>query len=187
MFLKTHNVDSVITEHPPTPEQSPVPASDFRIPLRERRQPATVALVKNNGQPAELHVQRRRATGIRCGFAAAAMALIFLLVPHPATAASQVTLCTPYEVVVYAHSPSTGASNPQRLHVQCTAPVGNISYFAVPGSDPAEAARVLSIITTALVSGRTLNIQYDPADLSGASIGCQNSNCRLIQSIGFQK
>jgi hypothetical protein len=71
--------------------------------------------------------------------------------------------------------------------VRCAAPVGNIRYFAVSTSDQAQAARVLSVINTALVAGRTLVINYDPMDLNGAAIGCLTSDCRLIRAVGFGK
>jgi len=85
--------------------------------------------------------------------------------------------CTPIGVMTFTKS--------GRLHVQCAAAVNGIRFFAVATSDAANAARVLSTITTAQVAGRTLAILYDPADLSGASIGCQNSDCRLILAVGF--
>lgn len=114
----------------------------------------------------------------RLFFAAAALVCVFL--PNSAKASQQTTLCTPSGVMAY----STGSA---RVHVQCAAPVGNISYFAVSGADAAVAARILSVASTALVSGRTLTIWYDPADLSGQNIGCQNTDCRLILGIGFGK
>jgi hypothetical protein len=72
-----------------------------------------------------------------------------------------------------------------RIHVHCTTSFNGISYFALSTSDPSFAARVLSTASTALVAGRQVGIWYDPADLSGASIGCLNSDCRLITGIGF--
>jgi hypothetical protein len=113
-------------------------------------------------------------------FVAAVVALVTtLLLPHGAAAAPTDTFCTPDQVVVFTNAP--------RLHVHCAAAVGGISYFAVSTSDQAQAARVLSVISTALIAGRTLVIRYDPNDLSGAAIGCLNSDCRLIQAVGFGK
>lgn len=100
---------------------------------------------------------------------------------HPVGSTSQVPAtstwisCTPDAVVAYT----------SRVHVHCTAAVGGISYFAVSTADPANAARILSILSTAEVAGRTLSILYDPADTSGAAIGCQTGDCRLIQAVGF--
>ena len=83
--------------------------------------------------------------------------------------------CTPVGIVTYRN----------RVHVRCAAAVGGISFFAAGTTDAAYAARVLSTITTAQVAGRTLAILYDPSDLSGASIGCQTNDCRLILGVGF--
>jgi hypothetical protein len=102
----------------------------------------------------------------------------FLAAPlGPAMGAPTVTSCVPVAVAVFVPGP--------RIHVQCSAAVGGISYFATPTSDAASAARVLSILSTAQVAGRTLGIRYDPADLSGAGIGCQNNDCRLIMEVWF--
>jgi hypothetical protein len=92
-------------------------------------------------------------------------------------ASSTWTYCTPDQVMTYTES--------RRVHVHCTAAVSGISYFATGTGDAANAARVLSVITTAQVAGRTLSILYDPADLSGSAIGCGNSDCRLILAVGF--
>ena len=107
----------------------------------------------------------------------AALGLIGLMLPQAAAAAPVDTFCTPDQVVVFTNAP--------RLHVHCTAAVGGVSYFAISTADQAQAARVLTVINTALVAGRTLVIRYDPADLSGAPIGCQTNDCRLIQAVGF--
>ncbi|HZY42277.1 MAG TPA: hypothetical protein VFF59_09795 [Anaerolineae bacterium] len=73
----------------------------------------------------------------------------------------------------------------QRIHIRCQTAVGGISYFALGTSNTTHVARVLSVLTTAQVAGRTLGILYDPADLSGQQIGCSNSDCRLILAAGF--
>jgi hypothetical protein len=88
------------------------------------------------------------------------------------------TLCVPVQVAVWANAP--------RIHVRCASAVGGgIQYFALSTSDSALAARVLSVMTTAQVAGRTLDITFDPSDLSGASIGCLTTDCRLIEAISF--
>jgi hypothetical protein len=94
-----------------------------------------------------------------------------------ATAEPTDTFCVPVQVVVFADAP--------RQHVRCAAAVGSIIYFAISTVETALAARVLSILTTAQVAGRTLIIRYDPADTSGTSIGCQANDCRLILAVGF--
>jgi len=96
--------------------------------------------------------------------------------PRPIPPSTDIS-CVPTQVVVFTTAP--------RFHVKCAAAVGGISYFALSTADSAQAGRVLSILTTAQVAGRTLVIRYDPADQSGASIGCQVNDCRLIQAAGF--
>ena len=85
--------------------------------------------------------------------------------------------CTPIGIQVY---PAYG-----RLHVRCSQSYSGVSFFALSTKNSAEAARVLSVITSAQVAGRTLSILYDPADTSGSAIGCQVADCRLIKSVGF--
>ena len=87
--------------------------------------------------------------------------------------------CTPNQVVVFTDAP--------RLHVRCDESYAGVVYFAADTTDAAQAARILSIIQTALVAGRTLVVNYDPSDLSGTAIGCQADDCRLIRRIGFGK
>ncbi|NOZ06227.1 MAG: hypothetical protein GXP41_07745 [Chloroflexi bacterium] len=82
--------------------------------------------------------------------------------------------CTPARVAVFA----------TRIHVKCAAGISGIWYFAYPTSDAAGAARVLSVLNSALVTGRTLVILYDPSDTtSGPPIGCAASDCRLLQAL----
>jgi hypothetical protein len=87
--------------------------------------------------------------------------------------------CTPSQVVVFTEAP--------RLQVRCEEANSGVVYFALSTNDAAQAGRVLSVIQTALVAGRTLIVSYEPNDLSGAAIGCQSQDCRLIRSIGFGK
>ena len=108
-------------------------------------------------------------------FGLLAAALLLGLAPQVAKAAPVDGYCTPDQVIVWNN----------RVHVRCATLVGSFKYFAAPTSDQAHAARVLSVINTALVAGRTLIIRYDPVDLSGAAVGCLTSDCRLIQAIGF--
>ena len=93
----------------------------------------------------------------------------------PAEAAETWTACTPIEVAAY----------PARLHVRCAASVGGIGFFAVGTQDAANASRVLAVLTAAQVAGRTLNILFDPADQSGAAIGCLVADCRIIRAVSF--
>jgi endo-1,4-beta-D-glucanase Y len=91
-----------------------------------------------------------------------------------AFAAQKVFNCNPDGVAMFPTS---------RIHVRCSPGDGSILFFALGVSNSAEANRVLSIISTALVTKRKLQIWYDPADVSGASIGCQTNDCRLILGV----
>jgi len=92
---------------------------------------------------------------------AATAVLLGLLVPRPANA--NVFTCKPVQVADFPQS---------RMHVRCAPGDGSIEFFALGASDAA-----------ALAGNRLLVIFYDPNDLSGAGIGCQNHDCRLIQGI----
>jgi hypothetical protein len=110
----------------------------------------------------------------------AALAIIAAgLAMRPAAAAAVDVFCTPNQVVVFTEEP--------RQHVRCQESFAGVVYFATPTTDAAQAARILSLIQTALVAGRTLVIRYDPNDLSGAALGCSTQDCRLIRAIGFGK
>jgi hypothetical protein len=74
------------------------------------------------------------------------------------------------------------AAYPSRIHVECSPAAGSIRFFALGTSNSSHAARILSVLSLAHVTGKPIYIQYDPNDLSGANIGCQTSDCRLIQS-----
>lgn len=92
--------------------------------------------------------------------------------------------CTPIEAAVWTKKPL------QRIHVKCSAPppTTNYYYFAYPGTKKysPDSDRFLNLITFAIQNGKTLAIDYDPADLSGNKIGCLNDDCRLIQSLIVQ-
>lgn len=98
-----------------------------------------------------------------------------IIVPSPAYADE--FACTPSNTAVFA----------TRVHVKCVESVAGIQYFAAPTDDDAHVARILSVISTATVAGRPMFIFFDPSDTSGSAIGCQISDCRLIQGIGFWK
>ena len=81
--------------------------------------------------------------------------------------------CTSVGVAAYA----------ERIHVECSvAAPGGIRFFALSTANSSNAARTLSVLSMAHVTGKPLEILYDPADLSGADFGCQTDDCRLIQS-----
>jgi hypothetical protein len=85
--------------------------------------------------------------------------------------------CRPIEV----------ASLEGRIHVLCSTGRNGIVYFALgtnrSASETAFAVRAVSLASTAIVSGRSLSIRFDPADTSGTAIGCLANDCRLIHTI----
>jgi hypothetical protein len=88
--------------------------------------------------------------------------------------------CTLKDVVVFAN----------RVHCQCAATTSdgssNIRYFAVPTADAKLADRLLSVGTTALVSGRRFIAGYTNGDVSGNSFGCNANDCRRLTYFGLE-
>ena len=71
-----------------------------------------------------------------------------------------------------------------RMHVRCSAPVGGISYFAIPTNTNGEFFRTsLAVANASLVAGKTLKIMYNPGDTSGAAYGCSANDCRAFQGL----
>ena len=99
------------------------------------------------------------------------------LLLFPLSVSAKSFLCTAQEVAVF---PGL------RIHVSCNPGDGPIAFFVLSVGDP-DASRVLSLAATAVAARRSLLINYDPSDLSGAPIGCPNSNCRLIQAIFLER
>lgn len=97
-----------------------------------------------------------------------------LTVSHGARAAEKTFTCNPVDVADFPG---------KRVHVRCSPGDGAISWFALGVSNEAEASRVLSVAATAFASKKQLTIWYDPADLSGGGLGCNNGDCRLIRGI----
>lgn len=100
----------------------------------------------------------------------------FFSAPQTALAAEKSFICTSVEVAAFPKS---------RVHVKCNPGDGAIAYFALGVSSQDEANRVVSLAATAFATKKSLTIWYDPADLSGASIGCLTSNCRLILGVAM--
>ena len=74
-----------------------------------------------------------------------------------------------------------------RIHVKCAASVsGGIVWFAVDNAKVDYANRFMSMANTALVSGKTLSVYYDPADTSGSAFGCDASDCRKAIGINMR-
>lgn len=95
----------------------------------------------------------------------------------PANAAS--ASCTPTDVTVFK----------SRIHVRCSAGTADsantIYFFAVPTTDATRANRFMTIATSALVAGRRVVINFTSGS-SGASYGCQTSDCRPIDWFGIE-
>ena len=74
--------------------------------------------------------------------------------------------------------PTGVMEHPNRIHVRCAQATGTISYFAVSTQDKDRAARFQSLATAALLGGRSLSINFETNDTSGASYGCGANDCR---------
>ena len=107
----------------------------------------------------------------------ASIVSFLVLVAGTASAAPVWVDCTPANVGTFAN----------RVHVKCTATVGGgIQFFAVASTDTGYANRFMSLASSAIVSGRTLQIFYDPADTSGSTFGCGTGDCRKALGIVIQ-
>jgi hypothetical protein len=83
-------------------------------------------------------------------------------------------------------APANVAAYTSRIHVKCTAAApGGILYFAYPTKDNANASRFLSVLSTALVAGKQVDILFDSADLSGTTYGCGVNDCRPIIAVAL--
>jgi hypothetical protein len=79
------------------------------------------------------------------------------------------------------------AAYPDRIHVRCANEIGSdddlhINYVAAPTQDAAHAARLLSIMTTALVTGEDLWVLYD-SNPDKVPRGCLVADCRLLVAV----
>lgn len=107
--------------------------------------------------------------------------LFLLLTLGPAIDSSaqqnlSIFLCTPVQVGNHKTYTAQSLNYPAKVWVQCNPPFNQFQYFAVPiGSDAAEAARFLSLFTTAFVTGKTIEIGYINNDPSGASFNCTST------------
>jgi len=104
-----------------------------------------------------------------------AMALVV-----PGIAIAEEFRCTLRDVVVFGN----------RVHCQCTTTTSDgpakIRYFAVPTTDAKLADRLLTIGTTALVSGRRFIAGYTKGDTSGSSFNCNSNDCRKLTYFGIE-
>jgi len=87
------------------------------------------------------------------------------------------------------NAPNHVAVFTNRVHVYCssTTPISGaptlsgIYWFAVPTSpDSASASRFMSLLQTAMITGKPIWVEVNPSDTSGSSFGCGASNCRNI-------
>ena len=82
--------------------------------------------------------------------------------------------CTPTEVAAFEN----------RIHIRCEQTLDDgIRYIALPTTDSGHASRVLTLMTSPALARRVLRVRYDPDDLTGASFGCQNRNCRRLRGV----
>ncbi|MCC7353372.1 MAG: hypothetical protein IT330_06395 [Anaerolineae bacterium] len=135
-----------------------------------------------HNQSVQLPSRRVAVTGLLLTAMVIAAALLAGLRFRPSLAVA----ASPEAVIWYRCTPANVASYVTRIHVKCTvAASGGIQYFAYPTRETANASRFLSILTTAAVAGKQVDILYDPADTSGASYGCGVSDCRPITGVAL--
>ncbi len=80
--------------------------------------------------------------------------------------------------------PIEAATYPERIHVKCAWAVDNkFWYFAASTTDARAAARALSVIESAQLGDKFVNVLFDPNDQSGATFGCLTSNCRQLLAV----
>lgn len=114
---------------------------------------------------------------VRLAFAGAIAGVGALIAsPGPVLAQNAIT-CSAQEAAIIVGS---------RIHVLCQPADGQIAFFALSVADP-DVSRVLSLIETAVATRRPSVIQYNLNDLSGAAIGCDTRNCRLIAAALLQR
>ena len=116
--------------------------------------------------------QLRGAFPICCYTILAAAIVCVSIAAIPRTAFAAQFTCNPADVAVFPG---------KRIHVQCSPGDGAIRWFALRVSNQAEANRMLTILSTAFALQKKLTIWYNQNDTSGANVGCNPSDCRLIQ------
>lgn len=98
-------------------------------------------------------------------------------VAQPAHAAVTSFRCTVADVAVF--------TDAKRVHVKCNEGQAGIFYYAVATTDGAEAQRVLSLATAALLAKQPVLIRYDPAVKTGLPPGCADKDCRTLLSLAL--
>lgn len=91
--------------------------------------------------------------------------------------------CTPVEVAEFdiINNPSTGPDS--RIHVMCKETYAWGRYFGLPPWKPALASGLIEMATEAMYRGKSMQVLYDPDDLTGPSFGCSRSNCRPLKGV----
>lgn len=107
---------------------------------------------------------------------APAVAPSALVRPAGETAAIKRFTCTIKEVDEW-------VDNGNSVLIGCNPGDGNISFFVQPTTDPRRAARILAITLTAISLGKSIWVEYDPANTT--VVGCNPSNCRTIVAMGM--
>jgi len=80
--------------------------------------------------------------------------------------------------------PVEAATFSTRIHVKCESAVdGHFWFFAASTADSKFAARALSVIESAQLGDKFINILFDPADQSGPAFGCLLADCRPIAAV----
>jgi hypothetical protein len=99
-----------------------------------------------------------------------------LIVGVVGTAQAALFVCTPTKVAVFSN----------RLHAECTTTTTDggqtIRFWAVPTTDAAFANRFLTAVSSAIVAGRQVELNFTSGDTSGTGFGCQAGDCRRLQS-----
>jgi hypothetical protein len=126
----------------------------------------------------------RRMAG--AGALAVALVVAVVLFGGPRFRTSVAVAAAPDAAIWYRCTPANVAAYTSRIHVKCTvATGGGIQYFASPARDTANAARFLSLLSTAAVAGKQVDVLYDPADISGTPYGCAIADCRPIIGVAL--
>lgn len=109
----------------------------------------------------------------RAVFALSAMLLLVFAIGREARAASTSYTCTLATVDYW------NLAGEERVVALCSTPTNGISYFAVSASstNAAIANRFLSMMSTALISKRSVTFMWDTALTPNVS-GCGSTNCR---------
>lgn len=75
-----------------------------------------------------------------------------------------------------------------RVHIYCSNDLGGgVHYVASPTTDSDMYNRVLMIGMAAIAHSKTLYVCFDPADLSGVTWGCLDTDCRTALAVSLSQ